>query len=117
MLGPETRAALRRYQEQNSLNADGRLTRETAESLGVARNGAYFETAGSSICNNYKDARSDVTHGATGAANRFKQRQVGSGFERFGRGMWHGIKAVGAGTADAAKDAYHGTRHALMGNR
>ena len=37
VLGPNTREALRRYQEKENLNADGSLTRETADRLGIRK--------------------------------------------------------------------------------
>lgn len=114
IMGPKTRAALGQYQRQHNLNADGRLTRRTAESLGIAKPGAYFESAGSAIARNYSGAGGAVARGSTGMADRMKQGEVGNGFERFGKGIGHGAKDVGVGTAHAAKDVYHGTEHVIV---
>jgi peptidoglycan hydrolase-like protein with peptidoglycan-binding domain len=109
ILGPQTREGLVRYQQQHHLQADGRLTRRTGESLGIAKPGGYFETAG----NEYAGVGKDFSGGATGMANRFEQGNVGGGFEHFGKGVWHGMKGVGSATESGAKGVYHGAKKAF----
>lgn len=116
LMGPKTRAAIRKYQEQNKLATDGRLDQKTAESLGIAKPGDYFESAGGDISRHYKNAGSEVKDGTKGMASRMKDGEVGSGVAKFGKGVWNGAKSVGKGTANAAKDAYHGTKKAVVPN-
>lgn len=113
VMGPQTRQALRQYQRDHSLPANGRLTRPTAEHMGVPTTGQYFESAGHSITGNYSAAGHQVAGGAKGMAGRMGQGEVGSGFAQFGKGIGRGAKSVGRGTANAAKDAYRGTKHAI----
>jgi peptidoglycan hydrolase-like protein with peptidoglycan-binding domain len=53
--GPKTREAVRRYQKENKIVANGRLGGETYESLGVKRDapGEYMEAAGGHLKNSY----------------------------------------------------------------
>ena len=113
VMGPKTRQALRNYQRDHSLPANGRLTRPTAQNMGVPTTGQYFESAGHSITGNYGKAGHQVAGGAKGMAGRMGQGEVGSGFAEFGKGIGRGAKSVCKRTANAAKNAYHGTKHAL----
>src|SRR5947209_10838353 len=54
--GPQTEAAVRRYQEKQSINADGRLGPKTLDSLGVKQAPAKteFSEAGENVKNSYR---------------------------------------------------------------
>ncbi|HLI82930.1 MAG TPA: peptidoglycan-binding domain-containing protein [Bryobacteraceae bacterium] len=111
ILGPQTREALLRYQRRNRLYADGRLTRQTAEHMGIARPGVYFETARWE----YGNVGRNVAGGATGMVSQFGHGKVVPGFTDLGKGVWGGVKSVGSATANGAKGVYHGVGRAVTG--
>jgi peptidoglycan hydrolase-like protein with peptidoglycan-binding domain len=68
IMGPQTRAALRKYQTEKHLAGAGQLTRETAEHLGAVQSGdtsvgEHFENAGDKIADHYSAAGKSVASG------------------------------------------------------
>ena len=94
IVGPNTRAAIREYQAKNNYPVDGMLTEETAQHLGVATPGSYYESAGSAIGSKYSQAGSQVANGTTGMAHRMSKGEVGSGAVKFGKGIGKGAESV-----------------------
>jgi peptidoglycan hydrolase-like protein with peptidoglycan-binding domain len=126
LIGPKTRAGLRRYQEEQGLNADGRLTRETAERLGVVSKsdsaeadksvGEHFEDAGSDVKEHYGKAGKSLGHGAKEMGKEVKKGEVTEGAKELGKGAGKFGKEVGKGTGKAAKEAGKGVKDALDGD-
>jgi peptidoglycan hydrolase-like protein with peptidoglycan-binding domain len=114
IMGPRTRAALRRYQTQNHLKVDGRLDSETQASLGVANApGEEFKGAGDTLKTDYASGGKAMANGGKALGHDVKHGDIGQGAVAFGKDVGHGVKDVGIGTAHAAKDAAVGTKDAL----
>jgi peptidoglycan hydrolase-like protein with peptidoglycan-binding domain len=126
LIGPNTRAGLRRYQQEQGLNPDGRLTRETAERLGVVSKtegadadksvGEHFEDAGSNIKGHYGKAGKSLGHGAKEMGKEVKKGEVTEGAKEFGKGAAKFGKEVGKGTGKAAKETGKGVKDAFDGD-
>ena len=119
-LGPQTRAALKRYQSEAKLTGEGRWTRETAEHMGVVAKGDqsvgdHFENAGEALTDNYSDAGRAVAKGTKAAGSDLKDGEVGAGAVDFGKGVGKGAKKVAVGTKDAAVAAGKGVVDAFDG--
>jgi len=67
VLGPKTQAALKEFQQQEGIQASGRLNEETLAALGVDEGSAG--TGASSSSSSSSDASTDASSGATGAPN------------------------------------------------
>lgn len=122
ILGPRTRAGLRRYQLENSLTGDGRLTHETAIHLGVAAKGEnpspgdYFEDAGADIKDHYGEGGKALGKGSKEMGKEIKEGEVTEGAKDFGKGAGKFGKEVGKGTAKAAKKVGKGVKDAVDGD-
>src|SRR5579863_4358818 len=92
VMGPQTRAGIRRYQESNRLASTGRLDAQTAGKLGVGPEsvGGSFKSAGKSIGRGSMEAGHEMKEG----------KPIASGKE-FGKGMGRGGKYVGKGVKKA----------------
>ncbi len=119
VLGPNTREALRRYQEKESLNANGRLTHETAEHLGISGSstvGEHFEGAGEAVEHHYGEAGKSVGRGSKEAGSDMKKGEVAEGGKDFGKGVGGFGKEVAKGTAKGAKRVAEGVKGAFTPN-
>jgi peptidoglycan hydrolase-like protein with peptidoglycan-binding domain len=126
LIGPKTRAGLRRYQQEQGLNADGRLTRETAEGLGVVSKtdsaeadksaGEHFEDAGSEVKEHYGKAGKSLGHGAKEMGKEVKKGEITEGAKELGKGAGQFGKEVGKGTGKAAKETGKGVKDAFDGD-
>ncbi len=114
IIGPQTRAALRRYQHENDLPVTGRYTRETAGKMGLGEvtAGEHFENAGDAIVDRYSRAGHAVKKGTKEAGRDLGDAEITAGAVDFGKGVGHGAKQVGIGTKDAAVSAAKGTAEA-----
>jgi peptidoglycan hydrolase-like protein with peptidoglycan-binding domain len=121
VLGPNTREALRRYQEKENLKADGRLTQETAEHLGIkgagdSTVGEHFEDAGQAVEQHYGAAGKSVGHGTKELGSDMKKGEVAEGGKDFGKGVGGFGKEVAKGTAKGAKKVGEGVKDAFDPN-
>jgi len=90
LMGPQTRAGIRRYQESNRLVATGRLDAQTAGKLGVGPEsvGGSFKKAGNSIGRGSMEAGHEMKKGKPIASGK----EFGKGMGRGGKHVWKGIK-------------------------
>ncbi len=115
VMGPETKSALKKYQDQQHLTADGRLGPKTLDSLGVkeASPDQQFSASGTKIKKSYSKGGSDIGKGSTAMAGDMKTGHVGDGAVDFGKGVGKGIKKMAVGTGHAAKDVGKGVANAV----
>jgi peptidoglycan hydrolase-like protein with peptidoglycan-binding domain len=121
VLGTQTRSALQHFQEKKGLNADGRLTQETAVQLGTAEKGdktpgEHFEGAGKEIKGSYGKGGKDLGHGTKEAGKDIKEGEVTEAGKDFGKGAGKFGKEVGKGTGKAAKKVGKGVKDAVDPN-
>jgi peptidoglycan hydrolase-like protein with peptidoglycan-binding domain len=124
VMGPQTREALRGYQREKGLTGDGRLTRETASSLGIASKtgsgesdspGEYFENAGSEIEEHYGKGGKALGRGSKEAGKDIKEGEVTEAGKDVGKGAAKFGKEVGKGTGKAAKEVGKGVKDVFDG--
>jgi peptidoglycan hydrolase-like protein with peptidoglycan-binding domain len=110
IMGPKTRSALRQYQAKEKLTANGRLTAETAQHLGVGdvTPGQHVEKGASAAKKDYGRGSSDLAQGTKSAGHEMKKGEVGESAVQMGKGVGRGAKSIGKGTAEAAKGAGKG---------
>jgi peptidoglycan hydrolase-like protein with peptidoglycan-binding domain len=122
IMGAQTRAGLRRYQKENSLAGDGRLTHDTAIHLGVAAKGEnpdpadHFEDAGAEIKEHYGKGGKALGKGSKEMGKDIKEGEVTEGAQDLGKGAGKFGKEVGKGTAKAAKKVGKGVKDAVDGD-
>ncbi len=117
--GPLTQTAVRRYQEQQNLNADGRLGPETFSSLGVqkAAPSTSFNKAGRQLKNSYHSGGKDMGRGGKEFGSEIKHGNVVDAGKDLGKGVGHGTAKVAEGTGHAAKSAAKGVKNAVMNDK
>jgi peptidoglycan hydrolase-like protein with peptidoglycan-binding domain len=113
--GPLTRAAVKKYQSQQNLDADGRLGAKTLDGLGVkeAKPSKQFAASGENMKNSYSKGGSDVATGSKEMAHDMKDGHVGDGAVDFGKGVGKGVKKMAVGTGHAAKNVGKGVANAV----
>jgi peptidoglycan hydrolase-like protein with peptidoglycan-binding domain len=113
--GPKTRAATRKYQKENSLQADGRLGPQTLDSLGVRHGdaGTQMHEAGANLKNSYSEGGKEVGQGSKELGSEVKHGNVVEGAKDFGKGVGEGAKDIGTGTGRAAKHAAKSVKDAV----
>ena len=89
ILGPQTRAAIRQYQQSENLPVTGRLDGETAGKLGVGPEsvGGSFETAGHEVGKGGKEFGHELKKGKPVAAGKEMGKGMGRGGEKVGEGV------------------------------
>ena len=92
ILGPQTRAAIRQYQQSENLPVTGRLDAETAGKLGVGP-----ESEGG----NFKGAGQEVGAGGKELGHEMKQGKPVAAGKEMGKGLGRGGKDVGKGVKQA----------------
>jgi peptidoglycan hydrolase-like protein with peptidoglycan-binding domain len=120
ILGPQTRDALRRYQEKEHLAGDGRLTRETWDHLNAGKQSTvddHFEEAGRAIEQHYGNAGKSIGEGSKDMGKEVKKGEVTEGAKDFGKGVGGFGKEVGKGTAKGAKKVAEGVKDAFDGDK
>ena len=119
VIGPRTREGLRRYQKEQGLAGDGRLTHETAVSLGVsnkdAKPGEHFEDAGTEIKDHYGEGGKALGRSGKEMGKDVKEGEVTEGAKDLGKGAGKFGKEVGKGTGKAAKKVGKGVKDAVDG--
>ncbi len=113
--GPLTKAAVRQYQEQNKIVANGRLGGETYTSLGVDRSKPAKEmgAAGSDLKTSYSSGGKDIGQGTKDMGSSIKHGQVTDAAKDLGTGVGRGAKKIGVGTGKAAVHAVKGVKDSL----
>lgn len=117
--GPLTHAAVRKYQQQNNISADGRLGPRTLDTLGVkqASPSTEFKTSGEQTKTSYTKGAKDMGKGGKEFGHDVKHGQVVDGSKDLGKGVGHGAAAMGEGTAHAAKSAGKGIKNAILDDK
>ena len=113
--GPKTRAAVRKYQTDHKIVANGRLGGETYSSLGVKRDvpAKEMDKAGSNLTSSYAKGGKDMGQGGKDLGHDLKHGQVTDAAKDFGSGVGSGAKKMGVGTGKAAKNAAKGVKDAF----
>lgn len=116
--GPQTRAAVRSYQEKESINADGRLGPRTLDSLGVKHGsaGTEFSEAGENVKHSYTKGGKDIGHDTKEAGTDLKHGDVVGSAKDMSKGVGKGAVQIGAGTGRAVKNAAKGAKTAVTGD-
>jgi peptidoglycan hydrolase-like protein with peptidoglycan-binding domain len=117
--GPKTRSAVKDYQKQQNLDADGRLNAPTLTSLGVKKGsaGEHMDAAGSNMKNSYSSGGKQVAEGGKALGTEVKHGEVVDGAKDFGKGVGHGVAKMGKGTGHAAENVAKGTKDAVTGKK
>ncbi|HEY7306695.1 MAG TPA: peptidoglycan-binding domain-containing protein [Bryobacteraceae bacterium] len=117
--GPLTRKAVRSYQQEQNLTADGRLGPQTLSALGVqeATPGTSFGKAGSQVKNSYAAGGKDVGRGGKEFGSEIKHGNVVEAGKELGKGVGSGAAKIGEGTGHAAKSAASGVKNAVTPNK
>jgi peptidoglycan hydrolase-like protein with peptidoglycan-binding domain len=117
--GPKTRAAVRKYQKQQNIKADGRLGPRTLDTMGVKNSGAKteFKTSGEQTKTSYSKGGKDIGQGGKDFGKNVAHGHPIEGSKDLGKGVGHGAAAVGVGTAHAAKSAGKGVGNALFSDK
>jgi peptidoglycan hydrolase-like protein with peptidoglycan-binding domain len=89
IIGPQTRAGIRQYQQSESLPVTGRLDAETAGKLGVGpeSTGGSFKGAGQEVGKGGKEVGHEMKKGEPVAAGKELGKGVGRGGKKFGEGV------------------------------
>jgi len=95
LMGPQTRAAIRQYQQSENLPVTGHLDGATAGKLGVGPESAGGE---------FKGAGRDVGAGGQGFGHEMKQGKPVAAGKDLGEGVGQGGKDVGKGVGKGGKD-------------
>lgn len=116
--GPATKAAIRKYQQQQNLDEDGRLGPKTMDALGVkkAESSTQFKASGENVKNGYSNGGSKMAEGTKDAGKDLKHGEVGEGAADFGKGVGKGAAKMGVATGHAAKNVAKGVKNAIVPN-
>ena len=114
--GPLTKAALKKYQDQQNLNEDGKLGPKTMDALGIkqASPKTDFKASGENIKNGYSAGGSKIATGTKEAGSDLKHGEVGDSAVNFGKGIGKGVAKMGESTGHAAKNIGKGVKNAVM---
>ena len=104
IMGPQTRAAIRQYQQSENLPVTGHLDGETAGKLGVGP-----ESAGS----DFKGAGQAIGAGGKGVGHEMKEGKPIAAGKDIGKGLGQGGKDVGQGVGQGGKDVGKGVKKAV----
>jgi peptidoglycan hydrolase-like protein with peptidoglycan-binding domain len=118
IMGPRTRSAIRSYEKQQNMPANGALTAKVLDGLGVqaADEPHHFDNAGRAVKGSYSQGGKDVGTGSVQAGHELKKGEVTAGAKDFGEGIGEGAKKVGKGTKRAVKSAAKGVKDAFDGD-
>lgn len=116
--GRATRVAIKKFQAQNNLTADGRLGPKTLDALGVkqAKSTTQMAMGGEQVKNGYTKGGKTVARGSKDMATDVKHGEVGEGAADFGKGIGKGVAKMGVSTGDAAKSVAKGVKNAIVPN-
>ena len=90
LMGPQTRAAIRKYQKAEHLPVTGYLGASTASKLGVSQEsvGGSFKNAGKAVGKGSEEAGHEMKEGKPIASGK----EFGKGMGRFGKDIGKGVK-------------------------
>jgi Putative peptidoglycan binding domain len=116
--GPTTRAAIKKFQTQQNLTADGRLGPKTLDALGVkqAKSQTEMKMSGEQVKHGYAKGGKDIGEGSKDMATDVKHGEVGEGAVDLGKGVGHGAAKIGESTGHAAKSVAKGVKNAVVPN-
>lgn len=116
--GPATKAAVKKYQAQQNITADGQLGPKTLDALGVkeAKSTTEFAASGENVKKSYSKGGKTVAEGTKDAGTDIKHGEVGEGAVDFGKGVGKGVAKMGVGTGHAAKNVAKGVKNAVVPN-
>jgi peptidoglycan hydrolase-like protein with peptidoglycan-binding domain len=117
--GPATKAAVKKYQEKESLTANGHLDAKTLDSLGV-KSGVeaqdQIKEGGSAVKKTYTTGGKKIGEGTKDMATDVKHGEVGEGAVALGKGVGKGVAKMAEGTGHAAKSVAKGAKNAVVPN-
>ena len=89
VLGPQTRAAIRQYQQSENLPVTGRLDAQTAGKLGVGSEsiGGSFKGAGQEVGKGGKETGHEIKEGKPVAAGKELGKGLGRAGKKFGKAV------------------------------
>lgn len=116
--GSATRAAIKKFQAQQNLTADGRLGPKTLDALGIkdAKAQTQLKMSGEQVKHGYTKGGKEVGQGSKDLATDVKHGEVGEGAVDFGKGVGHGAAKIGESTGHAAKSVAKGVKNAIVPN-
>ncbi len=116
--GPMTRAAVKKYQDDQHLDEDGQLGPKTLGSLGVkhVKSTTQFARGGNQVKNGYSKGGKQVAEGSQDMGHEIKKGEVGAAAIDFGKGVGGGAASIGKSTGHAAKSVAKGVKNAIMPN-
>lgn len=116
--GPATRSAVKKFQAQQNITADGVLGGKTLDALGVKHQESQDQiaTSGENIKKSYSKGGKTVAEGTKDASKDVKHGEVGEGAVDFGKGVGKGVAKMGEGTGHAAKNVAKGVKNAVVPN-
>jgi peptidoglycan hydrolase-like protein with peptidoglycan-binding domain len=116
--GPATKSAIKKFQDQQNLNEDGRLGPKTLDALGVktANSKTQFKASGENVKNGYSEGGDKMATGTKDAGTDIKHGEVGEGAVDFGKGVGKGAAKMGEATGHAAKNVAKGVKNAIVPN-
>ncbi len=116
--GRATRSAVKKFQAQQNITADGRIGPKTLDALGVknAKSTTQLKMGGEQVKNGYSKGGKDIGQGSKELATNVKQGEVGAGAADFGKGVGHGAAKMGVSTGHAAKSIAKGIKNAVVPN-
>ncbi len=114
--GPATKAAVKKFQDQQNLNEDGKIGPKTMDALGVKRASAptQFKASGENVKNGYSEGGSKMAEGTKEAGSDLKHGEVGASAVDFGKGVGKGAAKMGVGTGHAVKNVAKGIKNAVV---
>ena len=116
--GPKTHAALKQFQDKQTLKEDGRLGPQTRDALGLkpAPAGTDMKESGTNMKEGYGKGGKDIGHGSADMAHDVAHGHPVDGAKDIGKGVGHGVAKMGVGTGHAAKNAAKGLKNAVTGD-
>lgn len=116
--GPQTRAALRQFQQKQNLQEDGKVGPQTRDALGLKPGsaGTDMKESGTNLKKGYGEGGKDIGHGSKEMAHDVAHGHPVDGAKDIGKGVGHGVAKMGEGTGHAAKNAAKGVKNAVTGD-
>jgi len=115
IVGPQTRAAIRQYQQSENLPVTGHLDGGTAGKLGVGpeSEGGNFKGAGRDVGAGGEGAGRAVGTGGKGVGHEMKEGKPIAAGKDMGKGLGKGGKDLGQGVGQGGKDVGKGVKKAV----